>query len=141
MKQWDLKLPHLYLTSTVSTEHAHPNAHAACLFINQSNDHRQSILSREVVVGCGGSYCQGVISCTTDTRYRKKCKSFLRISWTVPNDRLVSWVNLCNNSLFTLSNIFSWSFCRSSTAFFGAEHYLFPKTCLRICRLSGQVVS
>jgi hypothetical protein len=28
----------------------------------------QSILFREVVVGCGGSYCQGVISCTTDTR-------------------------------------------------------------------------
>jgi hypothetical protein len=28
----------------------------------------QSILSREVVVDCGGSYCQGVISCTTDTR-------------------------------------------------------------------------
>jgi hypothetical protein len=28
----------------------------------------QSILSSEVVVGCGGSYCQGVISWTTDTR-------------------------------------------------------------------------
>jgi hypothetical protein len=28
----------------------------------------QSILSREVLVGCGGSYCQGVISCRTDTR-------------------------------------------------------------------------
>jgi hypothetical protein len=28
----------------------------------------QSILSREVVVGCGRSYCQGVILCATDTR-------------------------------------------------------------------------
>jgi hypothetical protein len=40
----------------VNSEHADAPRR---LFINRYNDHR-SILSREVVVGCGGSYCQGV---------------------------------------------------------------------------------
>jgi hypothetical protein len=48
----------------VNGEHG---ARARRLFINRSKID-QSILSNEVVVGWGGSYCQGVISCTTDTR-------------------------------------------------------------------------
>jgi hypothetical protein len=38
----------------------------------------QSILSREVVVGCGSSYCQGVISCTTDHTIEKKVQIFFK---------------------------------------------------------------
>jgi hypothetical protein len=73
---------------------------------------------------------RGLISCTTDTRSGKKCKSILRISLTVPIDRLVSWVNL-RMDLFEVSAIlcqplqyFQLFF---STAFFAQNTTCFQK--------------
>jgi hypothetical protein len=61
-------------TFNVNGEHG---ARARLLFVYKSIQDQdstiidQSILSREVVVGCRGSYCQGVFSCTTDMIEKK----------------------------------------------------------------------